>query len=333
MNIYDIAEKAGVSIATVSRIINHKGNVSPKTQTHVLKVISDMGYTPNVFARALGLNSIKMVGVLCSDVADKHYAKAVSIIESALRSKGYDAILCCTGDMLSDKKKAIAVLLSKRVDALILVGSIFQEKTDNAHIKAAAENIPVVIINGEYPFDNTFSVMCDEKNAVAQCVESLHASGHKDILYMYDVESFSGLKKRAGFLQGLKRSGIAPDDNKVIKCNRTLHDAKDALLNVIDNGIKFTAIVTAEDVLAVGAMKALFSRNIAVPHDVAVIGFNNSVLAECATPALTSIDNHIEAQCSRAVALLLDVFEGKTVDKKTVIQGDVFYRESFDDAH
>ena len=98
MNIYDIASKAGVSIATVSRVLNGKGNVSEKTKEHVLKIIEEMGYTPNIFARGLGLNSIKMVGILCSDVSDIYYATAVSTLEKELRRGGYDSLLCCTGD-------------------------------------------------------------------------------------------------------------------------------------------------------------------------------------------------------------------------------------------
>lgn len=329
MNIYDIANKAGVSIATVSRIINKKGNVSPKTEERVLKVIAEMGYTPNAFARALGLDSIKMVGVLCSDVSDKHYAKAVSIIERELRAKDYDSILGCTGGKLEDKKKAINVLLSKRVDALILVGSIFQEKADNSHIKRAAEKIPVIIINGEYGFENTYSVACDEKDAVRQCVLELARAGHKDILYMYDVESFSGLNKIAGYKQGIKDAGFMMQFQNIIRCKRTLEEARSAVLSALNRGVRFSAVVTAEDVIAVGALKALAERNIKVPDDVAVVGFNNSVLSECATPALTSIDNRIEDLCTSAVKTMLDVFEGKQVEKRQVIKGFMAFRESF----
>lgn len=329
MNIYDIANKAGVSIATVSRIINKKGNVSPKTEERVLKVIAEMGYTPNAFARALGLDSIKMVGVLCSDVSDKHYAKAVSIIERELRAKEYDSILACTGNELEDKKKAIDVLLSKRVDALILVGSIFQEKNDNSHIKKAAEKLPVIIINGEYDFKNTYSVSCDEKEAVKQCVLSLAHSGHKDIVYMYDVESFSGLKKISGFKDGIREAGLMLSPKNIIKCERTLDASKEAVVSALDRGLRFSAVLAGEDVLAVGAMKAFLQKGINVPEDVAVVGFNNSVLAECTTPSLSSIDNRIEQLCTAAVKTMLDVFEGKQVSKKQIVEGELVYRESF----
>ena len=270
-----------------------------------------------------------MVGVLCSDVSDKHYAKAVSIIERELRAKEYDSILGCTGDDIEDKKKAINVLLSKRVDALILVGSIFQEKDDNSHIEKAAKEIPVIIINGEYDYENTYSVACDETEAVKKCITTLSAKGHKDILYMYDVESFSGKNKLSGYKEGIRAANLMFSPQNIIKCERTLEDAKEAVISALDRGLKFSAVVTAEDVLAVGAMKALAQKKIQVPEEIAVVGFNNSVLAECATPALTSIDNRIEDLCINSVKTMLDVFEGKTVEKRQVINGYVVYRESF----
>ena len=148
MNIYDIAAKAGVSIATVSRVLNGSPNVSAKTKEKVLRVIQEEGYTPNVFARGLGLNTMKMIGILCTDVSDIYYAKAVSILENALRQHGYDSLLCSTGNKLSDKKKYVDLLLNKRVDAIILIGSTFKEESDNSHIEKAASKVPTIIING-----------------------------------------------------------------------------------------------------------------------------------------------------------------------------------------
>lgn len=329
MNIYDIAEKAEVSIATVSRILNHKGNVSPKTRDRVLKVMDELGYTPNAFARALGLDSIKMIGVLCSDVSDIYYAKAVSVVENELREKGYDAILCCTGRDLKDKKKAINVLLSKRVDAIILIGSIFQEQADNSHIKKAAESIPVIIINGEFDFDNTFSVKCDEFKAVKDCVLDLSEKGRKDILYIYDSESFSGISKKRGYASGMKSIGFQHSAKNIFKCERSIDSVNTLVESILSSGIKFSAIVTSVDILAVGVIKALSSHGIRVPDDVCVVGFNNSVLAECASPSVTSIDNKVEILCTDAVRTLLDVFEKKNVAAAKTMQAELVYRESF----
>ncbi len=329
MNIYDIANKAGVSIATVSRILNNKGNVRKATEQKVLAVMEELGYTPNVFARALGLNSIKAVGVLCSDVSDIFYAKAVSVIESELREQGYDATLYCTGHNIEDKKWALSSLLAKKVDAIILVGSVFQDRKDNSHIKEAAKNVPVVIINGEFEFDNTYSIYCAEAKAVEDVVDLLVERGRKSFLYMYDIDSFSGDKKRNGFLAGLKKNGVKFNKKRILKCERNFESYKTAVFKALDSGIKFDAIVCSEDMLAVGAIKALAERKLSVPDEVAVVGCNNSILAESATPTITSIDNKVEALCVDTVRTLLDVFDGKDVSHIKKIYANIVGRESF----
>ncbi|MBQ3028604.1 MAG: LacI family DNA-binding transcriptional regulator, partial [Lachnospiraceae bacterium] len=96
MNIYDVSKKAGVSIATVSRVLNGNQNVSDKTKERVLTVMEELGYTPNVFARGLGLNTMHTIGILCSDSSDAFLANAVYYLEQALRNNGYESLLCCT---------------------------------------------------------------------------------------------------------------------------------------------------------------------------------------------------------------------------------------------
>lgn len=329
MNIYDIAEKAEVSIATVSRILNNKGNVKEATRLKVLSVMENYDYQPNAFARALGLNSSKAIGVLCSDVSDLYYAKAVSVIENDLRDKEYDVTLFCTGLELKDKKKAIDSLLAKQVDAIILVGSIFYELTDNSHIKEAAEKVPVIIINGEFDFANTYSIYCDEETATEKATELLIEHGHKDVAYLYDINSFSGKHKISGYKKALKRHGIKINKNHIVKCEREFSSYQKAIFNLLTTAPDFTALITSDDIVAAGAIKAFQQKGVKVPEDVAVIGMNNSIIADCTTPSITSIDNKVEALCTDAVRTLFDVFNEKDVSQIKKISANVIFRESF----
>ena len=142
MTIYDIAKACGVSIATVSRVLNNSDKVSEKTRQKVLAVIQQQNYSPNPFARGLGLDSMKMIGLLCTDVSDAFYAKAVALVEHELKQRGLDMMLVCTGNDLNEKKKYIQFLLKKHVDAIILIGSPFREDGDNSHIAEAAREVP-----------------------------------------------------------------------------------------------------------------------------------------------------------------------------------------------
>lgn len=152
INIYDIAKRSGVSIATVSRVVNGSPKVSDRTKERVMSVIEEAGYTPNAFARGLGLDSMKTIGILCPDISDVYMAKAVSYLEKGLHGQGYDCILGCSGYEQKDKESYTRLLLSKRVDMLILIGSTYvgngrnQKETD--YIREAAKRVPVFLING-----------------------------------------------------------------------------------------------------------------------------------------------------------------------------------------
>ncbi|MGI5896535.1 MAG: LacI family DNA-binding transcriptional regulator [Oscillospiraceae bacterium] len=325
MNIYDIAEKSGVSIATVSRILNGGKNVSPKTQEKVLAVMQAEGYTPNVFARGLGLGSIRMVGILCTDVSDIYYAKAVSLMENALRPRGYDTLLCCSGSRIEDKRASLRMLLDKRVDAVVLIGSTFQEETDNSHLEAAAKQVPVLIINGAVDLSGVTCLLCDERSAVANNVSLLAQAGCRRILYLYDTMTSSGGQKRAGYRDGLEAAGIAWEDALCLRVKKSLSAAQQAVAALLRDGTAFDAVMASEDLLAIGAQKALAEAGKRLP----IIGFNNSLLAECAAPALTSVDNMLDTLCPLAAGLLERLLDGQEVPQKTVVSAKLMERETF----
>ena len=166
MNIYDIAKLAGVSIATVSRVVNDSPKVSAKTGEKVRRIMEENNYTPNVFARGLGLNSIKTVGIVCPDVADTYMAKAVSYLEKNLRGYGYDCVLYCSSYEEEDKQQAVELIFKKRIDALLLVGSDYSGPGNTDYIAKAAEQIPVFLINGFMEGENIYCVLADDYQAV-----------------------------------------------------------------------------------------------------------------------------------------------------------------------
>ena len=220
MNIYDVSEHAGVSIATVSRVLNGNPNVSEKTREKVLKVMDELGYTPNVFARGLGLNTMRTIGIMCSDSSDPYLAGAIYYLERGLRSHGYDAILCCTGYDLDAKQKYFDLLRSKRVDAIILAGSKFVEMRakDNAYIIEAASDLPIMLVNGFLEGENIYSTVCDDHAAVYGAASQLLSYGRRRILYVYTSYSYSGVNKLAGYKDALKAKGITPSDELILQC-------------------------------------------------------------------------------------------------------------------
>ena len=330
MNIYDVSEHAGVSIATVSRVLNGNPNVSEKTREKVLKVMDELGYTPNVFARGLGLNTMQTIGIMCSDSSDPYLAGAIYYLERGLRSHGYDAILCCTGYDLDAKQKYFDLLRSKRVDAIILAGSKFVEMRakDNAYIIEAASDLPIMLVNGFLEGENIYSTVCDDHAAVYGAASQLLSYGRRRILYVYTSYSYSGVNKLEGYKDALKEKGIAPCSELIRQCPKDIEAARDLLLSLRNEGLEFDAVVTSDDSLAVGAVKYAHTAGISIPDELSIIGYNNSLLARCTDPEITSIDSKVEALCTTTINTLMGVFSGVNVPSRTTIASDLIKRKT-----
>ena len=330
MNIYDVSQHAGVSIATVSRVLNGNPNVSEKTREKVLKVMDELGYTPNVFARGLGLDTMHTVGIMCSDSSDPYLAGAIYYLERSLRSHGYDSILCCTGYDLEVKQKYFELLRSKRVDAIILAGSKFVEmrSRDNAYLLDAAADLPIMLVNGWLEGENIYSTVCDDRAAVSQAVSLLIGSGHKNVLYFYSSHSYSGLNKLEGYKDALAAAGIPLRQELIRQCVKDVTASRDMLLSLAEEGLVFDAVMTSDDSLAVGAVKYAHARNISIPDGLSIVGYNNSLLALCTDPEITSVDSKVEALCTTTVNTLMGVFSGVNVPSRTTIASDLIKRNT-----
>ena len=260
MTIYDISEKAGVSIATVSRVLKGNTNVKPKTKKRVMDVIEEYGYTPNAFARGLGLNTMNTIGILCADSSDLYLAKAVYYIEQHLRENGYNSILCCTGYDLENKKSSLDLLLSKRVDSVVMVGSNFitGNTEDNKYIRDAAEQMPIMLLNADFDYPNVYCTLCDDYKSMLEATQSLLNSGLRKILYLYNSHSYSGLKKLSGYQAAMLQSDLQfkKECMQFYQGERENIDAiADFLTELDQNGLSFDAVVASDDILAMGAMK------------------------------------------------------------------------------
>lgn len=330
LNIYDVSKKAGVSIATVSRVINGNTNVSERTKQKVLDVIDEIGYTPNVFARGLGLNTMKTIGIMCTDSSDIYIANAVYFTEHELRGYGYDSILCCTGNKLENKKKYLNLLLSKRVDAIIMVGSKFLEtkSKDNNYILEASKEIPIMLVNGHLESPNIYCTLCDDFQAIYQITNLLIDQEKNDILYIYTSDSYSGTRKKEGFLSALAHRGITVKEEYLQICKKDIYEARDLIASLYNNGLNIQAIVTSDDSLAAGALKFAHNSNIKIPNELSIVGYNNSILAICSEPELTSIDTKVESLCINTVNTLMKVFEESNVPSKITISADIIFRET-----
>lgn len=332
--IYDISKRAGVSTATVSRVMNGSGRVSEKTKEKVLKVIEECGYEPNAFARGLGSGSMKTIGIMCADVADLYLANAVSFLERELRKKGFNTILNCSGYEYEQKVRGLKNLVNNKVDAIILVGSQYIERDSkqNDYIKNVSEQLPVMLLNGYLKGDNIYCNMSDDREAYYEATETLIESGCSNIMFLYREASYSAKKKYKGYFEALEDNGIAFDEEYKVICNRRIDDVKNTLEKVFSNlnqkEKKVDAILAADDELAVGAIKFLMAKKLNMPEDVSVIGCNNSVLSITCYPELSSIDNKCEILCVNTVNTLMRVLNRQDASNKTVVMSEYIKRDT-----
>lgn len=333
MNIYDISEKAGVSIATVSRVLNNSPHVSEQTKKRVLEIIENSGYVPNAFARGLGLNTMKTIGLLCPNAADPYLSQAIANIERSFREHGYDCLLCCTGRELRARVQGVEMLKGRHVDGMVLMGSTFIEsrEQDNEYIREAAKMLPIVLLNGSFTCDNVYCVRCDEQRATMEAVEYLVDTGCKDILYLYHSRNYSGQKKLAGFVAGLEARGVKRRDELMhffSEDKMSVPLVRDYLLDLTRDGLKFDAVMVSEDVLGIGAMKYAGVVKRKVPKELSIVGYNNSNFCLFCEPELTSVDSRLSAICDHCVTTMLGVLDGREMPQKTIFNGELVKRGS-----
>ena len=322
INIYDIAKLSGVSIATVSRVVNGSPRVSEKTKQRVLAVMKENGYTPNAFARGLGLGSMKTVGIICPDISDSYMAKSVSYLESRLHEYGYDCILGCSGFGQKEKESYVELLLSKKIDTLVLVGSTYagngKDEDDTDYIRAAAEQTPVFMINARVTGSNIYCACADDYHAVYEVTKSMIRRERKRILFLYDSDSFSGRQKMKGYEAALADAGYPVRGELKFRTKNDIEYTKNLLLEY-SRTLEFDAVIATDDAMAVGAVKYAKVKAISVPEDLAITGYNNSIMAVSSEPELTSVDNKSNVLCRTTVDHMIRLLEKQEEIAKDVI--------------
>ena len=333
MTIYDISKKAGVSIATVSRVLNESEKVRPETRKKVMDIIEQYDYKPNAFARGMGLHSMQTIGILCADSSDLFLAKAVYLLEQELQGNGYESLLCCTGYNQDMKKNYMNLILAKKVDAIILVGSNFIASTEeeNQYIREASRHIPIMLLNAAFEHPNVYSTLCDDYATMFKTVNAMLDAGISDILYLYSSDSYSGRKKLNGFEAAMQARGISGYQHLIHFYDGDLQqmdEMTDFVEHLTKEGPAFHGAIASDDYLAISIIKCAIRMGLRVPEDLSVVGYNNSILTSCCCPELTSVDNRLETQTHQLVQTLLGVLSGEEMPNKSIFSGRLIKRGS-----
>lgn len=328
MNIYDISEQAGVSIATVSRVINGSGNVSENTKRKVLRIIDETGYTPNVFARGLGVNSVKTIGVICTDINTYYNAAILSSLQKELNKKGYNLIIRNYDKDVAQQAGSIRLLADKRIDALVLIGSEYIDKKSDLYSEIMNLQLPVVIINGQSENENIYSIVLDDEAVTRNITVALIKKGYNSLLFLYNETSFCNMKKLDGFRNAHFIHNLELPQERIrmiMEPGKELTAVLDSFFST-DNSVN--GIVTTDDLLAAWVLKYAHFKNIAVPDDLCITGYNNSPLSRCTYPEITTVDSKCESLCVAAVNTLIGLLKGEDVPVRQVISAEFIRRDT-----
>lgn len=332
MNIYDVAELAGVSIATVSRVLNDSPHVAEKTKLRVRKIMEEYDYVPSGFSRSLSLNSMKTIGLICPDVADPYMARAVAYLEHSLRNFGYDCILCCSGYALEDRQIAVSSILQRQVDAVVLIGSGYGDDDPDSekvsYIRQAARQVPVFLINGYIRGENICCALCDDFEASYSAVREMIRSGRRKILFLSHSHSFSTNQKRKGYEAALTEAGLELREELCICVSNQAGQARDDLQRRFTPDID--GVFATVDDLAVAVLKCAKRKGLSVPKDLCIIGYNNSRISVCCDPELSTIDSRGDRLCQIIIDSMKLCLSGRKARDKVYAKGYLIRRSTTD---
>ena len=327
VTIYDIAKMANVSASTVSRVVNNKDNVNPKTRAKILKLLAEHNYVPNEAARGLVMQSSHMIGILITDIRTTQHTDGVYYIERELAEHGYSCLIHNTGRDESNWVRYIQALSQRKIEALILMGSIYQSDVVKEALRMYLPSIPVIICNGYLNAPNVYGLVADELNGVADCVALLHQKGRKRPAFLMNQTTPSNEQKKEGYEAGMARCypGVPLIE---LESGNDFTDIRKATMQILKQQPDIDSIIYSEDRLAAVGLRTLADMGKRVPEDVAVIGINNSDYAKLSIPTLTSLDNMLYDVSLTAARNILTLLSGQRVSRKMLICTEIVERQS-----
>lgn len=323
--VQDVAKKAGVSVATVSRVLNHSDKVSPKTREKVLQAIEELGFKPNFLARNFRKDKSNLILVLIPTIANAYFARVVKGIEDTARKNGYGILVCTTENNPDIAAEYLRLIERKQADGAILASA----KINCESIKGI-EFGKVVQACERYEFLETPCVLIDHKKAAFDITEYLIKKGKKNILFAIGNEGIpSEEQRKEGYRKALSEYGLIYDEENIIKCSYGWSDIYEKLKKMLASK-KFDAIACSSDLMAIGAIKAAKSLGMVVPDELCVTGFDNIMISRLYEPSITTVAQPMYEIGAKAMELLINCINNSDgCCKKTIyLQHDIKIRES-----
>jgi DNA-binding LacI/PurR family transcriptional regulator len=326
MTLDDVAKHARVSTATVSRVLNDTVGVRPATRDRVLRAVEALNYRPNLNARSLAGGQTRSLGMVVSSISNPFFLDIFRSVEAGARQRGFEVLVANTDYDTERLRASVDTILGRRVAGLALVVS---ETVPPSIAALAGGDVPIVLYDGGgHRLTGVTNIRANYRGGMQRIVEYLHALGHRRM-------AFIGHHARLGPLHARRQAFLAATEAfaprvkvATVENDDGMAGGRDAMRELLASGFRPTAVACVNDVMAVGAIRELHARGIAVPGEISVTGFDDIALAEYTQPPLTTAHVPRDAIGRLICDALLDGGAGRAPRREIVVETQLIVRES-----
>ncbi|MDU8945295.1 LacI family DNA-binding transcriptional regulator [Ovoidimarina sediminis] len=323
----DVAARAGVSTATVSRCLNTPDRVSTLTRDRVMAAVRELGYAPNFGARALAAKRTNTFGAIIPTMENAIFARGLQAFQEELGKHGITLLVASSSYSPELEEEQIRALIARGADALLLIG---HDRTDKSYALLQQRNIPHVVAWAFDPSQSRLSIGFDNNKAMRALTREVLNLGHRSIAIISGLrEGNDRARERArGALQEMATAGIPETDVPVIETHYGISNGADAFRKIMQDTPRPTAVLCGNDVLAAGALSSARQMGLRVPEDVSITGFDDIEIADIVTPPLTTVHVPHREMGRGAARLLLALSRGEIPGPSIELDAKVKWGES-----
>jgi LacI family transcriptional regulator len=331
VTIKDVAQTAGVSVTTVSNVLNGRtGAMAEKTLQRIQETIQALGYRPSSVARSLVTKRTATIGVIIAEIETAVYLQTLNFIEPIARDAGYN-ILLCTTHSFADERQAVDLLLENQVDGIVyLATSTYLDDDFLSNLPPSTP--PMVLFNRSTVHDRFDQINVDNTNGVIKAIDYLVKLGHRQIAHLYGPKSrISSVERLEGYRLGLKKHNLAYYEEYIRPGNfeEAQEQWEQSTEELLALSPRPTAIIGANDRVAAVAMRTIQQAGLRVPADISIIGIDDQPFCTYLHPALTTVDMSIIEIGKRAIRMLLERIDGtRTTTEHVILRCPLIVRES-----
>lgn len=324
-NIKLVAKISGVSVATVSRVLNNSESVSTKTFEKVTKVIEELGYSPNVLGRNLRKNKTMNILVLLPSLSNSFYSKVIAGIENVAKENNYKIMIANTKLDPKQEQKYLDMLTTKQFDGLILLAS----SQTKQKLDYLSKNYPIIQCCEYIHNTKTSIVSIDNYQAGFDATKYLIKLGHKKIGLVSNEKYLSATQREKGFIDALKKHDIEVNKDYIFHCDYSLEQSQKIADKISNYKNMPTAIFTISDQIAIGLISKLTQNGISVPKDISVMGFDNTNICNIYNPTITTVSQPQFEIGKKSMELLIQKIQDINIkDKQIFLNHNLVIRNS-----